>query len=295
MTNYTSYILLVALAFASCARPIAHFDYSASSEIIPTKISITNASTKAESYKWFLDDVLISTEEAPDFSIYHSGRHSILLVAEKDGKTSKTSKEVILKAPHLCLVQMETSLGNMTVELFEETPKHRDNFIKLANEGFYSDILFHRVINGFMVQGGDPNSKDPKSQAMGTGGPGYTIDAEFVDSLHHFKGYLAAARQGDNVNPEKKSSGSQFYIVHGKPVDERTLSMLQEKNGNIYSKQAIDKYIEVGGTPFLDTQYTVFGRVINGIEVIDTIANTPTDNRDRPLTDVKILKVTVIQ
>jgi peptidyl-prolyl cis-trans isomerase B (cyclophilin B) len=188
---------------------------------------------------------------------------------------------------------IETDYGNMKVELFDTTPKHKENFIKLAEEGFYNDLLFHRVMNGFMVQGGDPESKDaPPSKRLGAGGPGYTIDAEI--GAYHFKGALAAARQGDQVNPQKKSSGSQFYVVQGKPVNAAQLDMMEQQKGISYSEEDKKRYMEVGGTPFLDNEYTVFGQVIEGMDVIDKIAAVQTAPGDRPVEDVK-MKVRIVK
>ena len=184
-------------------------------------------------------------------------------------------------------VVIETEYGNMTAVLYDETPQHRDNFVKLANEGFYDDLLFHRIIKGFMIQGGDPDSKGAApGQRLGMGGPGYTVPAEFVDQHIHLKGALSAARTGGPGNPEKKSSGSQFYIVQGNPVQEDML------NGSFASKNYTDEqkqaYQEVGGTPQLDRDYTVFGMVIEGLDVIDKIAAVQTAPGDRPVEDVKM-------
>lgn len=172
-------------------------------------------------------------------------------------------------------VKIKTEFGNMTVMLYNGTPKHRDNFVKLAKEGFYDDLLFHRVIEGFMIQGGDPNSRDAdQNRRLGGGGPGYEIDAE-IGALHLY-GALAAAR---NNNPEKRSNGSQFYIVHGKKINPAQLN-----NGN-YTDEQKELYTTLGGTPQLDNSYTVFGEVVEGLEVIDKIAAVQT-NQDRPLEDV---------
>ena len=183
----------------------------------------------------------------------------------------------------------------MTVQLSNATPLHRDNFIKLAEEGYLDGMLFHRVIEGFMIQGGDPDSKKAKpNQALGMGGPGYTIPAEFVDSLVHVKGALSAARQGDQVNPEKRSSGSQFYIVQGKPLTKDELDMIEARKGIRYTKDQREAYLNIGGTPFLDRDYTVFGHVIKGIDVIDKIAAEETGAQDRPVKDIK-MKIRVIK
>jgi len=189
-------------------------------------------------------------------------------------------------------VKIETDYGDMVFELYDSTPLHRDNFIKLTNEGFYNDLLFHRIIKGFMIQGGDPNSKDaPQGQGLGTGGPGYKIDAEI--GAPHFKGTLAAARQGGG-NPLKKSSGSQFYIVQGKVPTDNELNANERSKGITYSDAQRAKYKELGGTPMLDMDYTVFGEIVTGIDVIDKIAEVQTAPGDRPLKDIR-MKVSVIK
>ena len=189
---------------------------------------------------------------------------------------------------------METSMGSMIILLYSSTPNHRDNFIKLAEEGFYDDLLFHRVMNGFMIQGGDPNSKNASANArLGGGGPGYQIPAEFVDSLVHIKGSLAAARQPDNVNPQLKSSGSQFYIVHGTSVSPEQLDLFEKRTGVKYTEAQRKKYYDLGGTPQLDRNYVVYGQVIYGMDVIDKIAATAVKGQ-RPKTDIK-MKIKVIK
>lgn len=243
-------------------------------------------------------------------------------------------------------VVISTTMGDITVELFNDTPRHRDNFIKLAKEGFYNGTLFHRVINEFMVQAGDPDSKNaPKGKSLGMGDPGYTIEAEFVYPKHfHRRGALAAARQGDQTNPERRSSGSQFYIVTGKAYNEsqlvqmeRQLQMAQQQD--IFNRLATERrdsimtlrrnrdqaglqalqeelialteaeananparltaeqrqaYTTEGGTPHLDGQYTVFGQVIDGMDVVDKIQKVATDRNDRPTDDIKITKITIL-
>lgn len=185
-------------------------------------------------------------------------------------------------------VEIETEMGNMTVELFNKTPQHRDNFIKLVNDGFYDGLLFHRVINGFMIQGGDPTSKDaPAGTHLGSGGPGYLIPAEIGE--YHYKGRLAAARTGDAGNPDRKSSGSQFYIVHGNKKSKAQLRSFESSNGVQYTDEAIDIYRNVGGAAELDGQYTVFGQVTEGLDVIDRIAAVQKNAANRPLKDVKMI------
>lgn len=256
-------------------------------------------------------------------------------------------------------VKMKTNKGDVKIQLYDETPLHRDNFIKLVNDGFYEGLLFHRVIKEFMIQGGDPDSKGaaPNVQ-LGGGGPGYTIPNEIQAGLYHKKGALCAARQGDNVNPEKRSSGSQFYIVTGKVTSEAQLnSIVQNANkqnedmmygkflqdpANIeyinrytecqklyqtgdpanqqkaekdfaelmeeikplasenyepfkYTEEQIKTYTTVGGTPFLDNNYTVFGEVIEGLDIVDVIGTVKTAPGDRPVEDVVILSMEILK
>ncbi|MBL7726656.1 MAG: peptidylprolyl isomerase, partial [Dinghuibacter sp.] len=189
------------------------------------------------------------------------------------------------------IVVLETDFGNMTIALSDSTPKHRDNFIKLVKQGFYDSLLFHRVIKDFMIQGGDPDSKYAKpGQRLGNGGPGYTVPAEFNDSLFHKKGVIAAARLGDNVNPQKASSGCQFYIVQGKSFSDFELDQLERSRlgGKKIPQNRREIYKKNGGTPHLDGGYTVFGEVTAGWEVIDKIAAVAKDGADRPVTDVRM-------
>lgn len=242
-------------------------------------------------------------------------------------------------------VLIHTTEGDIEILLYGDTPKHQENFLKLVKEGYYDGTLFHRVINEFMVQAGDPDSKGaPAGQALGQGGPGYQIDAEFVYPKHfHKRGALAAARTADQVNPERKSSGSQFYIVTGKTYSEAELNQLEQqmKQGemqNVFYKIASERRNEImrmqqagdfdglqklqdeilaiaeqqtpdakmteeqrkaysteGGTPFLDNQYTVFGEVIKGMDVVSKIEKTETGANDRPKQDVKILSMEIIK
>jgi cyclophilin family peptidyl-prolyl cis-trans isomerase len=187
-------------------------------------------------------------------------------------------------------VLIETEYGNMKAMLYNTTPKHRDNFIKLVKENYYDSLLFHRVISGFMLQGGDPDSRYalPDLQ-LGIGGPGYEIDAEI--GAPHLKGALAAAR---NNNPMKRSSGSQFYIVQGQPIDDAVLDGLEQQKGIRYNPDQRKLYKELGGTPFLDGDYTVFGEVVEGLDVIDKIAVVPTKPGDRPVQDVR-MKIRILR
>ena len=190
------------------------------------------------------------------------------------------------------MAEIETEYGTMKVKLYNDTPIHKENFIKLANEGFYDGTLFHRVIKGFMIQGGDPNSKgSPAGAPLGNGGPGYTLDAEI--GRPHIKGALSAARLSDAQNPQKKSSGSQFYIVQGKTVNEAELLRIGQSKNITYPEETIKLYTQMGGAPFLDMEYTVFGEVVEGLDIIDEIAEEPINSANRPTKDVA-MKVRII-
>jgi len=190
-------------------------------------------------------------------------------------------------------VKIETSMGTCIVRLYNETPLHRDNFIKLAKKHVYDGTLFHRVISNFMIQGGDPDSKTAKPGAMlGEGDVGYTVPAEFMDSLFHKKGVLAAARDD---NPEKASSGCQFYIVQGKKFTDEELNAVETNRLKFKIpdwQRAV--YKSIGGTPHLDRNYTVYGEVVKGLEMLDGIAGMVTDPNNRPVTDVS-MKVKVLK
>lgn len=266
---------------------------------------------------------------------------TLMVMACSGGTTSEDSSTTDLSGNDY-LVTIKTDLGEMKAVLYDKTPQHKENFLKLVNDGFYDSLMFHRVIQGFMIQGGDPNSKNAApGQRLGNGGPGYTIPAEFVPELFHKKGALSAARLSDQQNPERASSGSQFYIVQGQvtpremlegpnqgqmvmafqqlmqsnpshPLAQEYNQVLQENPGNNaaieekvrttidrlseatgmpineMSAERIDAYSTVGGTPSLDDQYTVFGEVISGLEVIDSIAAVQTAPGDRPVEDVRM-------
>jgi cyclophilin family peptidyl-prolyl cis-trans isomerase len=200
---------------------------------------------------------------------------SILAFSFTSMSQTKSTQKVVKFVIH-------TDYGDMKGFLYNETPKHRDNFVKLVKEGFYNGTLFHRVIPGFMIQGGDPTSKTAKpGQQLSGGDLGYTVPAEFNPAFIHKKGALAAARTGDNVNPQKASSASQFYIVEGQ---KQQSAQLPAK----YTDAQKKIYETIGGTPFLDGQYTVYGEITEGLDVIDKIANVDRDQSDRPKKDLKM-------
>ena len=193
-------------------------------------------------------------------------------------------------------VLLKTTLGDITIALYDDTPAHRDNFHKLVNDKFYDGVLFHRIIKGFMIQGGDPDSKTAKpGQRLGSGDVGYTIPAEFVPAHFHKRGAVCAARMGDNVNPQKASSGCQFYIVDGTVYDNDKLNMIAQRTGKTFTPEQIQAYTTVGGAPFLDGDYTVFGEVISGMDVVDKIAAQQKDGADRPIEDIKIISATMLR
>lgn len=191
-------------------------------------------------------------------------------------------------------IKIITPYGKMILELSDETPAYRDNFIKLVKKHFYDGVLFHRVIKNFMIQGGDPDSKNAKAgQLLGNGDVGYTIPADFKTNLFHQKGALAAAREGDDVNPTKASSGCQFYIVQGKKYTSDQLDQIEARTGYHFTDEQRNVYETIGGTPFLDGNYTVFGQLIKGMDVLDKIASVPTDQNDRPKKDIP-MKIRIV-
>lgn len=217
-------------------------------------------------------------------------------------KSNEKSKVDINKAQNVIdaqgncstFVTIKTSMGTIEVMLYDITPLHKENFLKLVQSRAYPGMLFHRVINEFMIQSGDPLSKEALStSAYGKNSVGEDIPAEFNEDLFHHQGALAAARMPDQLNPEKKSSGSQFYIVEGKICSDSTLTALEQKTGKMISEDKKMVYKTIGGTPHLDGEYTVFGRVTSGMSVVDKISNSTTDRSNRPIKDIFIKDVTI--
>ncbi len=216
---------------------------------------------------------------------------SVTLLAQKNKKDTDAKPIEIINTERIVLIS--TNLGDMTAKLYDATPLHRDNFLKLANEKFYDSLLFHRVIPNFMIQGGDPLSRNAAAGVpLGSGDNGYTVPAEFVDTIFHRKGALCAAR---TENPAKASSGCQFYIVQGQVLTNEQANMMEQQRGIKLSDKQKQLYSTVGGSPWLDKSYTVFGEVIEGLDVIDKIAAVKTAPGDRPLQDVYILKIAVLK
>ncbi len=267
-----------------------------------------------------------------------------LKAAAVDEKWDPIAPDTAAMRKKYTVVEIVTNMGIIEVALFDATPKHRANFLKLVEKGFYSDLLFHRVKNEFMIQGGDPESKKAaKGKSLGQGGPNYNIDAEMLDSLHHYKGALCAARLGDEQNPQKQSSGSQFYIITGSKFgttalknaikDRAMISFManpdnlsyqlrmqtyKQRNDNVAMQVLLEDlkkevgpltdslyksmpnktrqmYATWGGFPALDKEYTIFGFLLSGYDVLDKIQKVKVDGQDRPVDDVKILKVRIIK
>ena len=218
---------------------------------------------------------------------------SALSITSSTSRTTSPSIQSRTPLPLSNMYEIMTPQGNIRIRLYDETPSHRDNFKKLVADKFYDGTTFHRVIRNFIVQGGDPNSKDDDPYNDGTGGPGYTVAPEFSQLLFHKKGALAAARQPDAVNPQRRSSGSQFYIVQGRTYTQEELTETEQyiagqvRDPNFrFSPRARQTYTSVGGYPSLDMQYTVFGEIIDGFDVLDRISAVQTETNDRPKQDV---------
>jgi cyclophilin family peptidyl-prolyl cis-trans isomerase len=218
---------------------------------------------------------------------------SVITLAQKDSIVTKKDKKKD--------VLLQTSMGDIIIHLSDSTPLHRDNFLKLMKVGFYDSLLFHRVIKDFMIQGGDPNSKNaPTGEQLGNGGPSYTVPAEIRTTLFHKKGVIAAARMGDNVNPQKASNGSQFYLAQGKVYTDEELDAMEANRlgGRKIPAEQREIYKTIGGIPHLDQNYTVYGEVINGLDVVDKIAAVQTStgvDKYRPLSNVMIIKAKLIK
>jgi peptidyl-prolyl cis-trans isomerase B (cyclophilin B) len=218
---------------------------------------------------------------------------SLLAAAQQDVKIKKKDRKRD--------VEITTTEGSLVLRLSDSTPEHRDNFLRLVKSHYFDSVLFHRVIKGFMIQAGDPASiRATARQPLGSGGPEYTVPAEIISSLFHKKGALAAARKGDAENPDRRSSGSQFYIVHGRTFTDAQLDSIEvvRLQGRKIAPERRDYYKTVGGTPQLDGNYTVFGELVTGQEVVDKIAAGPVSpgpDTNRPVQDVRILSAKLIK
>jgi len=269
---------------------MASFIISAEQEKAPALITFKNNSTGADTYNWEINGQAISQESDMEYLILESGRYDVSLEAVKDGKNDIQTKTIFVDAPEKCHVYMKTTMGDFVFELSELTPGHRDNFIDLIEKGYYHGLKFHRVIDGFMVQGGDNATRSEKTDIEFRD----QIPDEIDSGLLHFKGALAAARMPDNVNPDKYSSGTQFYIVEGRPLTEDEGENYNSGNLIEYNQKDKETYMTQGGTPQLDGEYTVFGRLVKGFNVLEKISNTETAEMDAPLNDIFIIETLII-
>lgn len=277
------------LFLASCSKPDAGFVANlTNSNGANNDISFTNKSVNSDSYLWQFGDGQSSTDLNPTHIYNKFGDIMIVLEASKGTAIDRDTQYINIPEPPRKKVKIETPYGNMIAELFNSTPLHRENFLKNATSNYYEDLLFHRVMKGFMIQGGDPDSRNAEPGAMlGMGGPGYVIQPEYGEP--HYKGALAAARKPN----DSESSGSQFYIVDGQPYNSIDLMNVAAQYKLTFTEEQKKVYQEIGGAPFLDMQYTVFGQIIEGLEVIDKITEVEVNSANRPLEDVK-MKVSVI-
>lgn len=274
----------------SCSSPRALFDLESAVVEALANLKANNKSENADRFVWTLDGKEISEEFDLDFPIMESGNYSLELTAIKNNNQSTYAETIFVNAPQLCHVLISTSYGDLVVELFEETPIHLRNFTDLIKQSYYDGIAFHRVIDGFMIQAGDVKTKIQPSNILTKS----EIPSEFRTEFVHTRGALAAARKPDNVNPEKASSGTQFYIVSGTSISIDDLNAYSQIRDVKYTDEQIQNYLDFGGTPQLDGEYTVFGKLIDGYDVLDKISMTQTDPRDKPIEDIRILKMKMI-
>lgn len=282
--------------FSACSGPKAAFTYQKAYDSNPHHVRFFNQSKNSYQYHWDFGDGHFSNDIEPKHQYVSTGRHKVSLTATKNNQSATYSQELIIDPPGICVAVIRTSLGVITVQLFDHCPRHRDHFIQRSEQGAYDGTIFHRVIKGFMVQGGDISTKPhTKGNKSNTNAGNKTIPAEISDTVFHVKGVLAAARQSDEVNPQKASSDSQFYIVQGRTVTDEQLDALELQKGISYPKKVRETMKNIGGSPQLDKEYTIFGQVISGLEVIDQIAEAKTDETDKPLEDIRIISIKIIK
>lgn len=282
--------LVLCTLLSACAKPISQFRTVSTDFTAPATIEFENLSTGADSYAWKVDSQYISDSNNFNHIFLSSGRHTIELVSSTGSKENISSQDIFIQAPSECLVYMMTSLGPLLFSLSDKTPIHRDNFLDLIASSYYDGIKFHRVINGFMIQAGDPKTNDISQKISHK----KEIQEEINTGLMHYKGALAAARMPDNINPDRASSGTQFYVVEGQSLTAEAI----EKHGYSklfdYTEEQKLKYIQEGGAPQLDGEYTVFGHLIDGYDTLEAISNAATDSRDNPIDPITIIKATSI-
>lgn len=275
---------------SSCSRPVANFYSETKESQAPITFNFVNESQNAEKYEWYVNDSLVGNQQDLTFRFIESGRKEVELRAHKGDSYSSKSKEVFIEAPLSCHVIMNTNKGDLILELSEDTPAHQKNFIDLVNSGFYNGMKFHRIMDGFMIQAGDPLMREePYKKELPS-----EFDNEIHDLFFHTRGALAAARMPDNINPEKKSSGTQFYIVDGRKVNRQSLEDVESGKLFDYKEKDFSEYLKVGGAPQLDGEYTVFGHLVCCDEVLEEISRVKTGERDKPIEDVIIFEAKVI-
>lgn len=285
------FLLFSCLFFWQCAKPIAAFVQKADTNlVVPAKVYFENTSENVSSYSWEIDGKPHSSDKHLEHTFYDSGKHTVVLLAKEGNKTTRKESQIYVEAPSYCTVLIKTSLGDLVVELDEKTPGHLKNFSELVESGFYNGIFFHRIIDDFMVQGGGNENRNSGKRLADPP----TVPHEINNELLHYKGALAAARMPDDMNPEKASNGSQFYIVDGRSLDADKMEKIQAEKIFDYSAEQIEKYIALGGAPQLDGEYTVFGFLISGFDVLDEMATTDTDKYDKPLEDIIIIEARML-
>ncbi len=289
---------MIAISFlimSSCAKPSADFVYKYDKKQVPVVLKFDNKSLLSERYEWDFGDGQKSNEVSPKHLFKSSGDFDVTLKAFKGNKSTIVKKSISLSPPILCLVEISTTAGNLILSLSDVTPIHRENFIENIELGLYNGLPFHRVINGFMIQAGDPERRKSGPTEEDKLLAKKTIKAEIVDTLIHRKGALAAARMPDEINPEKRSSAMQFYIVHGSSTNDVLLNTMYKNKEDLLTPSIRDIYNNYGGSPQLDGEYTVFGQLIDGFEILNKIATSATDENDNPIDEILILNINLIK
>lgn len=273
-----------------CAKPIAEYNYTQDTSEVPARVKFSNNSKNAEVFEWQIGDSIVSQSKDLEYDFYTSGRHTVKLKAAKGNTHSIKTKDIYIDAPNVCRVRVLTNYGAMIFELAEETPRHLKNFIDLIEKSYYDNLIFHRVIEGFMIQAGEKGRTVSKVDLESLP----QVSEEINSDLCHYRGALAAARMPDDINPSKASSGIQFYIVHGRPTSLEQLEKIEAGLLKNYTKEQKQKYIAQGGAPQLDGEYTVFGYMLDGFEVLDKIASSETNKRDKPVEEVRIETIQIL-
>ena len=284
--TFNQLYLLIAFGFLliSCGGPKASFVLESSNSTVPSRLTLKELNTGKGSNTWLLNGKNINSRaSSPSILITKSGSYDVTLVKESKGKMDSMTQSITIDPPKTnCLVEIKTSMGTMVAALSDLCLGHSDHFENMILDAFYDSLVFHRVIPNFVVQGGDGKTakkgfrrikKDLRED----------IDSEFHYELLHYRGALAMARMPDQMNPDKKSSPDQFYLVVGSPLNELSLDQFEQENGQEYTSYQKERYYKQGGSPQLDGQYTVFGYVIEGFNVLDEISKVITDEKDNPL------------